>query len=195
MSENPRNLRDKLLEFERMNSEIQHEYEREINKMFNEEIKGAKKIGLWAGNLLRIAFGLGFMLNAFFNQPFVLPAAGRLLWAIAGLALLAMAIVGIRIALQNKMDLRKDSRIYALTKSSGLYVVGFAVLIMALGLRDIQTLTLLTPIALLTIAMGILISIHDRVNQSELNIREKLLEIEYRLAALDERLKGGGGKA
>lgn len=37
--------------------------------------------------------------------------------------------------------------------------------------------------------IGMLVSINGQVKQGELDTREKLLEVEYRLAALDERLQ------
>ena len=101
-----------------------------------------------------------------------------------------------RLAWNKKMDLRKDSKVFSLVGSSGMTAFAFLILFVAFLMRDLQNMAYLAPMALLVLIIGILISMNERIQQGELNTREKLLEIEYRLAALDERLPGGKqGKA
>ena len=163
--------------------------------MFTQEMTGVRKFGWWSRNLFLLLFGLVLMSGAVFSQPFSLPAMGRWLWAIAGATTIVIAVLGLWIARKKNLDLRKDSRLFALVGSSGMTVVAFSILLVAFIMRDLQNLATLAPMALLIIIVGILISLDSRVQQGELNTREKLLEIEYRLAALDERLQTGkGGK-
>jgi hypothetical protein len=133
---------------------------------------------------------LAFIGSALFNQPISLPTVGRWLWGLSGVFVLGIALLGMRIAWKKNLDLKKDSKFFALVGSTGMTVVAFTILFVAFLVGDLQNFADLAPMALLIIIIGMLISVLDRVGQGELNTREKLLEIEYRLAALDERLQG-----
>ena len=196
MNTNQHRFREKLISIESFNPELHSHYREEMEKMFTEEITGVRRFGWWARDLFLLLFGLALIGSAIFNQPFALPTVGRWLWAISGAFTLGIALLGLRIVWNKKTDLRKDSKLFALVGSSGMTVVAFAIMLAAFLMRDLQNFASLVPYALLAIIIGMLISVLDKVQQGELNTREKLLEIEYRLAALDERLQGGkGGKS
>jgi fucose 4-O-acetylase-like acetyltransferase len=159
--------------------------------MFTQEIIGVRRFGLWAKNLFLFLFGSALLWSALFNQPISLPTFGRWLWGLSGAFTLGIALLELRMVWNKKMDLRKDSKFFTLVGSSGMTVIAFSILLVAFLIRDLQNFAILAPMALLVIIIGILISVDNRIQQGELNTREKLLEIEYRLAALDERLQGG----
>ncbi|OGG06381.1 MAG: hypothetical protein A3F83_11920 [Candidatus Glassbacteria bacterium RIFCSPLOWO2_12_FULL_58_11] len=188
-------FRDNLISLEQFNPEIHQHYLEEMEKMFTQEITGVRKFGWWARDLFLFLVGLVLMSSAIFDQPISLPIAGRWLWGLSGAFTLGIALLGMRLAWKKKIDLRNDSKFIALVGSSGMTVVAFSIMFAAFIMRDLQNMTTMVPIALLAIIIGILIGLDNRVQQGELNTREKLLEIEYRLAALDERLQSGkGGK-
>lgn len=190
MSTYPHGFREELISMEPVHHDLELKYKKEIEKMFNQEITGVRRFGWWAKNLFLFLFGLALIGSAFFNQPISLPAIGRWLWGLGGAFTLGIALLELRLVWKKKMDLRKDSKFLALVGSSGMIAIAFALLLAAFLTRDLQTIAYLAPMALLIIIIGILIGVEDRVQQGELNTREKLLEIEYRLAALDERLQG-----
>lgn len=190
MSTNPHGFREELISMDPVHHDLELKYKKEIEKMFNQEISGVNRFGWWAKNLFLLIFGFALICGAFFNQPISLPTAGRWLWGISGAFTLGIALLGLRLGWNKKIDLRKDSKVFALVGSSGMTAVAFLVLFVAFLTRDLQNMVYLAPMAMLILIIGILISVNDRVQQGELNTREKLLEIEYRLAALDERLQG-----
>jgi len=193
MSRNHHKLREDLISMERVNSELHSHYREEMEKMFTEEITGVRKFGLWAKDLFLLLVGCALIGNALFNQPISLPIIGRWLWGLSGIFTLGIALLELRLVWKKKMDLRKDSKLFALVGSSGMTVIAFSILLAAFLIRDLQSFAMMAPMALLAIIIGILISVDNHIKQGELNTREKLLEIEYRLAALDERLQGGKG--
>jgi hypothetical protein len=191
MSMNFHGFREELISMEPVNHELQLKFKREIEKMFNQEITGLRRFGLWAKNMFLLLFGIVLICSAFFNQPISLPPLGRWLWGIGGAFTLVIALLELRIVWNKKMDLRKDSKVSTLVGTTGMTVVAFSILFAGLYSRDLQQMVILAPMAMLVMIIGILISVYNRVQQGELNTREKLLEIEYRLTALDERLPGG----
>ncbi|HUU26536.1 MAG TPA: hypothetical protein VM123_01875 [archaeon] len=191
MSVNFHGFREELISMEPVNHELQLKFEREIEKMFNQEITGLRRFGLWAKNTFLLLFGIVLICSAFFNQPISLPPLGRWLWGIGGAFTLGIALLELRIVWNKKMDLRKDSKVSTLVGTTGMTVLAFSILFAGLYSRDLQQMVILAPMAMLVMIIGILISVYNRVQQGELNTREKLLEIEYRLTALDERLPGG----
>lgn len=193
MSKNRHKLREDLISMERVNSELHSHYREEMEKMFTEEITGVRKFGLWAGNLLRLLLGLGITFNAVFNYPLAFGAAVRWLWGIGGTAILVISFFGLRVVWRKSLDLRKDLPLMALLKKYGISLVAFYMVGFALFEPDLHVTFFMVIIAILLIVIGTVPVILDRIQQGELNTREKLLEIEYRLAALDERLQGGKG--
>jgi uncharacterized membrane protein YhaH (DUF805 family) len=184
-------FREQLLASEPVNRNLQDKYQQEMEKMFTDEITGVRRIGWWANYLVMLMFGLASLANAVFNQPIWLPPVGRWLWGISGVFILIVSAVGLKIGWKRKVDLRKDSKFLAKIGSVGMNIVAFAVLFAAFWIGDLQSFTLMAPMALLIIIIGMLVNLLDRVQQGELNTRENLLEIKYTLAKLEERLCGG----
>jgi len=191
MSTNFHRFRKDLISLEPVSHQLELKFKKEIEKMYNQEITGMWRFGLWAKSTFLLLFGLALICSALFNQPISLPPLGRWLWVLGGVFTLVVALLELRIVWNKKMDLRKDSKISAQVGSVGMTVVAFAVLFAGFYSRDLQQIAILAPMALLILIIALLISIYHRVEQGELNIREKLLEIEYRLAAFDERMQGG----
>jgi len=191
MSVNFHEFREELISMEPVNHKLKLKFNKEIEKMYHREITGVRRLGLWAKDTFLLLFGTVLICSALFNQPISLPPLGRWLWGVGGAFTLVIALLELRLVWNKKMDLRKDSNISTLVGTTGMTIVAFAILFAGLYSRDLQQMVILAPIALLVIIIGILISVYNRVQQGELNTREKLLEIEYRLAALDEKLQGG----
>jgi hypothetical protein len=186
MSDSHDKLRDTLLSLEPVNPDFHARYKEEMEKMFNEEITGLKRFGWLTRDSLLMLLGLILIFGAILNKPFALPAAGRWLWVAAGLFNLVIAILGFRIIRKKNMDLRKDSKIIARVGFAGLFAISMGLMLVGFLGGNVMDLVTIAPMALLIMIMAILIGVDNRVQQSELNIREKLLEIEMQLAELKQ---------
>ncbi len=186
MSDRHDKLRDTLLSLEPVNPDLHARYKEEMEKMLTQEITGLRRFGFWARDFVLLLFGLALVFSALFNRPVDLPEAGRWLWGLSGVFTIGVAMLGLRLVWKKNMDLRKDSNLITRYGSAGLMIVAFALIFTGLFFGDVQGMVTMTPIALLIIALAILIGIDNRVQQSELNICEKLLEIEMQLAELKQ---------
>ncbi|MCE5270430.1 hypothetical protein LLH00_04025 [bacterium] len=186
MSGNNENLRERLLSLEPVNPDFHERYKEEMEKMFTQEITGARRFGFISRDLFLLLFGLVLTASAIFNRPVALPITGRWLWGLSGVFTLGVALLGLRLSWKKNMDLRKDSTIISRYGATGLFVVAFALISTALLFGNLQGFAAITPTALLMIVLAILLGIDNRVQQSELNIREKLLEMQLQLSELQK---------
>jgi uncharacterized membrane protein YhaH (DUF805 family) len=189
MSSDNQHFREELISLEPVSKELELKFRKEVAKMYIEEISGVRRLGLWAKNLFMLVLGVVLIYNAFLNQPIFLSFAGRLIWGLIGVLVLIVVVFEFRIVLKKKVDLRKDTRTGALIGSASTTIIVFVTIATALLSRDLNQMAILVPMATLTVIIGMLISINYHVRQGELNTLEKLLEVEYRLAALDERIQ------
>ena len=113
MNDTPHGFRDKLIATEPLDNDLQQNYEKEMEKMFTEEITGVRRVGWWANYVVMLVFGCAMLANAFFNRPVALPMTGRWLWGLSAILVLAMSLLGIKLGWKKKIDLRKDSRFLA----------------------------------------------------------------------------------
>jgi len=192
MSGNNENLRERLLSLEPLDPELHDRYQKEMEKMFTQEITGMRKVGGWARDMLLLILGFALIGGALLNKPFLMPPAGRWLWVFAGVLNIGIALMGIRITLKKKMDLRKDSNLIARLGFAGLFVLSFALLFVGFMSKNLMDLVTIAPMSLLFIILAILLSVDNRVQQSELNIREKLLEMQLQLSELQKERNSKG---
>ena len=190
MDNNAMEFRKALIELQPLNNELQSQFEQEIDKMIKQELSSTQRAGAVVEFCLIFLFGVFSISSAAFGVPIELPFVGRILWGLGGAVSLIIAAIMFRTVLSRKKDLRKDSIFFTLVASNSMTFVGFAILFAGIYSRDLQQIAIMAPLAMLVVIMGILINIHNRVQQGELNTREKLLEIEYRLASLDEKMTG-----
>ena len=191
MSEKSHRFREELISMEPVSHQLELEFNKEIEKMYIEEVTGLRRFGMWSKCTFILLFGAVLTGSALFNWPIALDPFGRWLWGLAGVFSMVVALLELRSVWNKKMDLRKESKTTILFATSGMTFVAFALLAFGLYSRDMGLMVTVSPMALLILIIGILIGVKDSVTQGELNTREKLLEIEYRLAALDERLQDG----
>ena len=193
MNDTPRGFRDKLIATEPVNHDLQKKYEKEIEKMFIEEIKGMKKLGNFIVGIFFMLFGASLITSSLFNVPFPcpLPPEHHFLWILSGLFTFGIALMTFIIALKGKTNLRKDSNLLARYGFVGMFVIANLLLLVGFLSGNIKDLTIIAPMSMLLIIIGLLIFIENRVKQGELNTRENLLEIKYTLAKLEERLGDG----
>ena len=118
--------------------------------------------------------------------PTGLPLSGRLIFAVGALFGIGWAILGIRIFWRKSMNLRTDTA--AATGMAWVLVVIVATFAMVTAPDTIVGLRMIVC-SLVFLVMGGLFLMRHVIEQSELKTREKLLEIEYRLAELATTVK------
>jgi hypothetical protein len=189
MSMNPTHdgLRERLLKMEQVTPSLKQRYEREIQDMLEKKLTGVR---LWAWLVSAIA-GLAFAVlfsTLAVMMPTGFPWPGRLGFAGSALFGIGWAILGIRVFRNGSLDLKIDTG--AAAGMSWVLPVFLVTLFMVWAPDSITGLRMIVS-SLAFLIMGAVFLIRHVIEQSELNAREKLLEIEYRLAELTEAMKLG----
>jgi hypothetical protein len=124
--------------------------------------------------------------------PAEFPLSGRIGFAAGALFGIGWAVLGLRVYLRGSINLKIDSAVY-----SGM-AWGLPVIVVTLSMvsapDSVAGLRMIVS-GLVFLVMGLAFLLRHVIEQSELKTREKLLEIEYRLAELAETAKPGMNKA
>jgi hypothetical protein len=181
-------FRNRLLSSERVTPSLKERYEQEIRGMIEKQLTGVGKLVWGLSGVFGLIVAVGFGIVA------ILPLAGepwqaRVGFAVSSLFAALWAYLGLKIHRRGFMDLKVDAPIYA------AFAWGFPVFMVTMfmvwapdtlmGLRMIV-------MGLVFLVAGAVFLLSGVIKQSELSTREKLLEIEYRLADLAEAMKPGG---
>ena len=167
---------------EQMTPALKEKYDMELETIIEKLIKGAQKLA-W---IVATAGGFGFML--LFGAiaiwvPAGFPLLARLGFVTGAVFGLAWAILGIVILRRGSINLRKHAPTAA---GLGWVFVVIMVTISLLSMGDEPRESLvgvrMCLSSLVFLVMAVLFMTQSQIQQSELKIREKLLEIEYRLA-------------
>jgi hypothetical protein len=185
MNEMNRGFRQRLLDAEHVTPALKDRYHKELQAMFEKKLSGARR-WVWLGSAI-----LGSVFTVQFGTLAVLaptgfPWWGRLMFAGGALFGIGWAVLGIKILRRGSIDLKFDATMY-----NGMiwgFVVFMVTLSMVFAPQNAVGLRMIV-MALVFLVMGAVFMIRHVVEQSELKTREKLLEIEYSLAELAERMK------
>jgi MFS family permease len=187
MNEVQREFRQRLLAAEPVTTSLQVRYHKELNAMFEQKLSGARRWVWLASAILGLGFTLLFGALAAL-APTELPWWGRL-WFLGGALFgVGMAFLGLKVFRHGSIDLKSDTTIY-----NGMiwgFVVFMATLSMVFAPDNLAGLRMILC-SLVFLVAGAMFLIRHIVEQSELKTREKLLEIEYRLAELAATLQAG----
>lgn len=193
MNKPDRTFRDKLLDVEKPTDSYKEKYEKEVQAMVEKKLTGTNK---WfhVGGLI---MGLGFL--ALFGTVAVIipkefPFWARALFILGAVFGLVFAAFEGWILKKGTVDLRKDEMASAGLGWAFIVIAATIVLVNSGKLADpVKGVRMLVSILVFEVmaAVGLLKAI---IQRSELNNREKLLEIEYRLAELAEKLEGKSEK-
>ncbi|MHC4330764.1 MAG: hypothetical protein ACYSWW_21880 [Planctomycetota bacterium] len=189
MSKQDVTFRDRLVEVEKPNPTYREQYEKEILAMINEKLTREKKVQmvvfLIISLLLAVIFGSLTIL-----APKGLPWFGRVGFG-AG-AVFSLAFVGQYgwILKKGSMNLKKDNVDLAWSGWGLVIIIGTIALVFSNKLPDpIKGVHWLVSALFYLVAAGVLL-LRAHIQRSEINTREKLLEIEYRLAELADKVTG-----
>lgn len=188
MNKSNKTFRDKLLDIEKPNPTLKDKYEREVQAMVEKKLTGLRKLG----TLVSLVMGLGFLVlggTMAVIVPKEFPLWGRAIWALGsvfGLTLAGLAVLALK---KGTVNLKTDDMSAAGLGWSFIIIVATITLAFSGQLSD-RTIAIKMLVSLLifevAVAVGLLKAIIER---SEVKTREKLLNIEYHLAEISEKME------
>ncbi|MHC4203677.1 MAG: hypothetical protein ACYSTT_03440 [Planctomycetota bacterium] len=188
MNRSNKTFRDKLLEMEKPNPTLKEKYEREVQTMVEKKLTGMKKcqiIGFLVISIILTIFFGTFTIIA--QEGF--PLWGRLMFAIGAVSSLAFIAMYTRILKKGSINLKKDNMSLAWTGWGLVVIVGTLVLVFSPGLPNrIVGVQMLVSVLFYLVGAGVLL-LRAHVQRSEVNTREKLLEIELHLTEISEKIE------
>jgi hypothetical protein len=185
VSDAKRAFRDRLIEHEPVTPALRERYEKEVQAMFQKQLTRAQRVSWAVMTVASVVLGVLFAVAAV-AAPSEFPVYGRISFAAGVLFAIGFAVVGFRVSRRGAMDLKTEGAAYS-GLAWGLPVV-LLTLYMVYAPNDLVGLRMIVC-GVVFLIMGAVFLLRQVVEQSELKTREKLLEIEYRLAELQELVK------
>jgi hypothetical protein len=153
--------------------------------MFEKQLTGIRRWAWLGATVMGVGFALLFGTLAIV-APAEFPIGGRIAFAAGALFGLGWAALSIRVFRRGSLDLKKDT--FAATGLTWGFVVFTMTIFLLIAPETIVGLRMILS-GLVFVVFGVAFLLRHVIEQSELKTREKLLEIEYRLADLAESLK------
>ena len=184
---NDQSIRDRLLDMEKRNPELEEQFKKELNKMFEKKLTTSGKIEWILASLGGVAFAVGgsYVAIAF---PQELPWLGRVFCMVGAVGGTAWAALGVWILKKGSFNwLEDENSIHVLTFC---LMVLFMIILLLLG-NQIEDRTKAIHIMLsgviFFLIFGLPASFNMRINRTEASLREQLLKIELKMAELAEK--------
>jgi hypothetical protein len=184
MNHSDRSFRERLLKSEQVTPALKERYAKEVQAMFEKKLTGFRR-WVWLGAAI---MGLGFTIlfgAVAVVAPAEFPWYGRLMFAAGALFGIGWAVLGAKIVWRGTMNLKTDT-----TVANGMgwvFVVLISTYAMVAAPDSLAGLRMIVC-SLVFLVGGVAFMTRHVVEQAELKTREKLLEIEYRLAELAETM-------
>lgn len=193
----PQRFADRLIAAQQVDAKRKERYEMELRQVLHQTLTPAKRVAYAVGAFLGLAFAVdGVAIAAAGHITGEYAAWGRAAFAAFAVFGLVWAFLAGRIALRGTLDLRGDrTAIARLLWCFSVLVFVVVVLAGALNLRygSGRWPAFAAVIALAYLIAAALFVVRNVVQQAELRIREKLLDIELRVAELDEGMRKDRG--
>lgn len=190
-------FRDRLIASQQSTPEYRERYRRRLDSMLTRELSPARRVVCGVMAVIAILAGISLGVQTLTMEIRGEYAAwGRMILGLFAAWAIAFGIRLGSIAIRGTMNLRKDRS--AISGMRLVFFIGTAiVLLLVSGLQlkyepGSNAAILNAVIGLAFLAMAVFVAIRNLVQQSELNVQEKLLEIELRLAEVNEKLEKGG---
>jgi len=185
MTEQRRPFSERLIRCESPTPALREKYRKEIHAMFE------KKLGPWGRAMWAFWTVFGLAMAVVFGVTIVYAYGDLPPWAIAGFGLgvffaLGCAALSGWIAWSGRLQLKRQPP--AMVGLMWVFIVFYVTLLMVFAPQSIVGLRMLIS-GLVFLVFGVAFLLAGRTEQAELRTREKLLEIECRLADLSEQLK------
>lgn len=189
MNKSDKTFRDRLLDREKPNTAYKEKYERQVKSMVEKKLTGWIKLSHIIGLIMGLGFaGLFGTLAVIVPKEF--PLWGRFIWVLGAIFGLVIACMSAWTLKKGTINLKEDEMASAGLGWAFIVIVGSITLVFSGRLPDpIKGVHMLVYL-LFFLVMAAVGLIKAFIKRSELNTREKLLEIEYRLAELADRIEG-----
>jgi hypothetical protein len=189
MNKSEKTFRDRLLDMEETNNGYKEKYKKEVKAMLEKKLTGWTRLAHIGGLIMGLGFaGLFGTLAVIVPREF--PLWGRFIWALGAVFGLIIVVCEGWTLKKGTVNLKKDEMGSAGLAWCFVVIVGTIVLVFSQSLPNPLTGIRMLVSLLFFLVMAALFMTRAFVRCSELNIREKLLEIEYRVAELAEKVEG-----
>ena len=188
MNQDRRHFSERLLQCELPDETQRQKYEQEIRAMFEKQLNPAGRAIWWFWTVFCTAQAVLFASVALWSYG-DLPISGTI--GFVGGVVFALAFGGLcaRVAWSGRFKLKTQAP--AMVGLAWCFVVFMVTLYMVCAPDSIAGLRMILC-GLVFLVMVAVFLLAGRTEQAELRTKEKLLEIEYRVAELSERLSRGG---
>lgn len=188
MNKSNKIFRDKLLDIEKPNPTLKDKYEREVQAMVEKKIRGITKLA----HIGSLVMGLGFLIifgTTAIMAPREFPLWGRSIFAIGAVFGFAVIVFEAWLLKKGTINLKKDEVAMAGLGWAFVVIVTTIVLVFSGKMPDqIIAVKMLVSMIIFLMPAGFMLN-KAFVQRSELNMREKLLEIEHRLVEISEKME------
>lgn len=185
MSIESHTFRDRLLASQPVTPALKEHYEKEVQAMFSKPLTGVHRWAWLFSAILGVGLAVVFGPAAVFAPP-EFPAYARVGFVAGTFFCLAWAILALRIFVRGAIDLKIESPIYyGMAWAFPLFLL---IVFMMFAPNDLVGLRMIVC-GIAYLVMGAAFLLRGVIERSELKTQEKLLEIEYRLAEMEELLK------
>jgi hypothetical protein len=184
MNSVPNDFRERLIRCESVTPAHRQQYEKEMRAMLEKQLTGVRR---WVWGLAAL-MGVGFAVlfgTVAVMMPAEFPLWGRLGFAAGALFGVGWAALGIRVLRRGSIHLKLDTG--AAAGMAWALPVTLLTLFMVSAPDDVIGLRMILC-GLVFLVMGVAFLLRHVIELSELKTREKLLQIEYRVAELSERI-------
>jgi len=179
-------FRDRLISAQQFTPAYRERYRKGLENMLSKRLTTMQRAFVWMLVVVgfAVAAGLGYAAVRYATTP------GER-YGLAALAVLVAAITAIRlmVALSGRVHLRWQPTTIAYITFYGVLVFAVGTLIAASNWNNATAAAVVIVPLLLAVTKLVL----THVQQSELNVREKLLELELKLSEMNEALPRKGG--
>jgi hypothetical protein len=191
MTENRRDFSRRLLRCESPSEALRQKYEKEIRAMFEKQLGTGGRILWWFWTVFCLAQAIMFTRIAVWSYG-DLPISGTIGFVGGTVFALAFGSICAQIAWTGRLKLKTQPP--AMVGIMWCFVVMMMTLFMVTAPDTIVGLRMILS-GLVFFVMGGVFLLASRTEQAELRTKEKLLEIELRLAELADGLRGGSERA
>jgi peptidoglycan/LPS O-acetylase OafA/YrhL len=185
-SKQPRTeLRDQLLAVEPLAPDTRKHLQQELHTMFTRQLDTPRRILM--GTLAVFAIASAIMCGALAITEPDLPRLARIALGVGSLFGLSWAVALIRICLRGTLDLKRDSHLFAMMMWGFTVLLMVFFLIVGASMEDrLQGLIMIANGLAFLIGAGVC-WLSYRIERAEMTMREKLLQLELRIAELVEQ--------
>jgi hypothetical protein len=192
MNKSGKTFRDKLLEMEKANHGYREKYEKEVNAMLEKKLTSFGRLVYLVAGLTALVLGVWYAIAGFRGFIGASVIARIVCILIAAISFAFAGLAGWTVK-SNTIRLRVHPA--AIAGMIWALVVVMLLGLMSKGIRSEPIWAIQVVVyGIVFLMVASLLMVLTCIRQSELKTREKLLEIEYRIVELAEKVEGESAK-